>query len=215
MAVELTRRNWRTALVPNGHSTRVPPRVLVGIAAAIVAIVYTSVFIGMRNAQRDEDAAQRRVADAQALLSLPPVSADDLQQQLASASAALAAARADTAGASVDLSSDSATQLLVLHAQGAGLSVQGIDRTNPSSAKTDQASYGLQGVHITVDGTPGEIVAFLADMRQALPGLIPVLGAMALSEDGVAHADIVFNTFTKDASPTPAARAAATPGAKR
>ena len=56
---------------------------------------------------------------------------------------------------------------------------------------------------MTVDGSPGQITGFLDAISRAQPSFIPSLTTMTIGESGVAHAEIVFSTFTKAAMPTP------------
>ena len=215
MAIELTRARLRSVMSGNGRSFQLSKRALVGILAAALAVAFTSVLAATHNAQRDEANAQRRLADTQTLLAVPPVSTDALRTQLEAIRADLATAQAASSATSIDPGSDAAATLLVVHSQAAGLSVRGISRPNPATAKFDSGTYDMQGLRITVEGTPAQVIAFLADMRRTEPALYAVLGTMSISENGIAHAEIGFNAYTIVASPTAAARPAVTPGAKR
>jgi hypothetical protein len=215
VAVELTRARLRSVMGGNGRSFQPSKRVLVGLVAAALAVAFTSVLVATHNAQRDEANAQRRLADTQALLALPPVSTDALRTQLDQARSDVAAVQAASNATAIDPGSDAAATLLVLHSQSAGLSVRGISRPNPATAKFDSSTYDVQGLRITVEGTPAQVIAFLADMRRTEPALYAVLGTMSIAENGVARAEIGFNAYTKEASPTAVPRPVATPGAKR
>jgi hypothetical protein len=208
VAIELTRKRLRSMVQGSHGPFRVSPRVLAGLAAAALAIAFSSVLLSVQHARRDEAAAQRRLDDAQALLALPPVSTDELRTQLDGANSSLAAAQAAASGTPVDVSSDSATTLLVLHSQSAGLAVKGISRMNDFVVKFDSGAYDVRGLRITVEGTPAQIVTFLSHMRRIEPSLMAALATMSIAETGVARAEIGFSAYTKQASPTPAPRGA-------
>jgi hypothetical protein len=215
VAVELTRARLRSMIGGNGRSFQLSKRVLVGLLAAALAVAFTSVLAATHNAQRDEAAAQRRQADTQALLALPPVSVDALRAQLDQVRSDLATAQAGTITSTIDPGSDAAATLLVLHSQAAGLSVRGISRPNPATAKFDSGTYDVQGLRITVEGTPAQVITFLADMKGTEPALYAVLGNVSIGTTGIAHAEVGFNAYTKQVVPTVVPRPAATPGAKR
>lgn len=215
MAIELTRERLRSMMGGDRRSLHVSPRTLVSLVAAVLAISFTSALLGAREARLDEDAARVRLADAEALLALPPVSSADLRAQLEQAKAQIATFDTSEDEPAIDLGSDAATTVLVLHSQAAGLAVKGISRINPASAKFASGSYEVQGLRITVEGAPAQVVSFLADMHRTEPSLIASLATLSIAESGAVHADVGFSVYTKDVSPTPAPRAAATPGVKR
>lgn len=215
MAIELTRERLRSVMGGDKRSLHASPRMLVGLVAAVLAIAFTSALLGVREARLDEDAARVRLADAEALLALPPISSDDVRAQLEQAKAQIATFDASADEPSIDPGSDAATTVLVLHSQAAGLAVKGISRINPASAKFATGLYAVQGLRITVEGTPAQVVTFLGDMQHTEPSLIASLATLSVAESGTVHADIGFSVYTKDVSPTPAPRAAATPKATR
>ena len=215
MAIELTRARLKSMMGSDGRPVRVPNRVLAGLVAAVLAVAFTSVLVAQHNADRDESAALQRLADAQTLLSSPPVDTVALKQQLDAAMAEAAALQAGGAAPSVDPDSDAAATLLVVHAQAAGLAVEGITRPNPSTAKFEGGSYDVHGLRITVEGTTMQVLWYLADMHKVEPALIAALGEMTVAQNGVARADIAFNVYTKVVSPTPAPRAISTPAVAR
>lgn len=197
----------------NGGVVHVPARVLTAVCAVAVVATMTSMAVAIRSAHRDQRAAQARFADAQTLLAVPPLSGDSLKDDLASVQASLATAQAEAAPPALDPASDSTTALLVTRAQAAGLAVRAIARIAPSQAKLGDALYGVQGVKMTIDAQPQQIVAFLDALDRSDPSLIARLIALTVNDPGVAHAEIDFDVFTKVASPTPAPRT--TPGAAR
>ncbi len=215
MAIELTRARLKSMIVADGRSLRLPDRVLAGLVAAVLAAALTSVLVAQHNAQRDESAAQRRLADVQALLASPPVDNAALKLKLDAAKSDLATLHAGDSTPSVDPGSDAAATLLVVHAQAAGLAVQGITRPNPSNAKFDSGSYDIHGLRIAVEGSTSQVLWFLADMRKVEPALIAALGEMSVGPNGDALADIAFNAYTKVVSPTAAPRAVSTPAVGR
>ncbi len=80
-------------------------------------------------------------------------------------------------------------------------------------AKAGDSTFETQGVRVTLDGSVGQIVAFLNAVGSSQPWLVPSLTTMTLNDAGVAHAEIVFSTYTKVVPPTPAP--AATPIGKK
>jgi hypothetical protein len=168
--------------------------------------------IGIRDARRDRDIAQQQFADAQALLQAPPIDTSVLQTKLDAASADLAMERALAAPPSVDPAADEAAALLVRRSEAAGLSVKGISRMAPTTAKLTNGSFNVQGIRLSIEGGVPQVLALLADLHNVEPSLIPVLAGMTISEAGVARADIGFDTYTPMATPTavaPARRKAA------
>ena len=212
MAVELTRQRLRAALAGNMQPVRIPPMVMLAGTAAIIAICVTSLVLGISHARRDADDSQRRFADAQALLAVPPVDTSVLEQKLNDAKSQLAAEQAFAADAQIDPASDAEITLLVQRSEQAGVQVQGISRIAPSTAKIAAITYDLQGIRMTVEGTPAQLIAFLDGLRAAQPGLIPTLAAMTVAPSGTVHADIGFNVYrvaaTPAAAPPPARKAA-------
>ncbi len=215
MATELTLKRLRSALQANGQPLRIPPQILVGITAAMIAICMTSVLLGIHNARRDETAARTRFADAQALLALPPIDTASLQQQLDAAKQTLTLEAISAAATPIDPASDAAAELLVRRSEAAGLAVKGLARVNPASAKLGDVAYDVQGVRVTVEGTAPQITALLTDLHTEQPLLIPVLASMTLNEVGLAHADIGFDVYSRVATPTAVAPVATKPKAKK
>lgn len=211
MAIELTRARLKSMIGGDGPPVRLPNRVLAGLVAAVLAIAFTSVLGAQHNAERDESAALRQLADVQTLLASPPVDTAALKQQLDAAKADLAALQSVASAPSVDPGSDAAATMLVVHAQSAGLAVKGITRPNPSTVKFDSGSYEVHGLRITVEGTTSQVLWFLADMRKVEPALMAALGEVTVAQNGVTRADVAFNAYTTIVSPTPAPRAISTP----
>ncbi len=213
MAVELTRKGWRRALAGAPRSVHIPPHVLVGLAAAVLAIAYTSTFLAAHNAQRDERDAQQRTADAQQLLALPPGASENLADQLKWARAEYAAWQAEPLTPDVDPASDAATALLVLHADAAGLDVRGITRVAPASARIGDVTYDVQALTVSVSGSPVQVAAYLMDMRKTEPAMFPLLVSMNVTDAGLAQAELSFRAYSEAATPT-AVAAASTPGVR-
>jgi hypothetical protein len=213
VAVELTRKGWRRALAGAPRGVRVPPHVLVGLAAAVLAIAYTSTFLATYNARRDERDAQQRLADAQQLLALPPGSSDDLAAQLKWARAEYAAWQDQPLTPDVDPASDAATALLVRHADAAGLEVRGITRVAPGSTRLGSVAYDVQALTVSVSGSPVQVAAYLTDMRKVEPAMFPSLVSMHVTETGLAQAELSFRAYSEAATPT--AVAARTPGVSK
>jgi glycine cleavage system regulatory protein len=214
VAAQLTRRDLRTRLAANAASLHIPPRVL-GIGCAVaIAITAGSLFAAIHNARRDEDTARARFADAQALLSLPPVSTAKLESDLALVNLTLGLTRINTDTTALDPASDETTALLVRRATADGLTVKGITRANPAQLKTTGATYDIHSIQVVVEGTTAQITAFLSELGQSQPTLVPSLTAMTISDAGAAHAEIAFNVYTKVVAPTPVAPVA-TPKAKK
>jgi hypothetical protein len=181
------------------------PRVLLGAFAFLVALSFASLFAGIYTAHRDEDAARKRFADAQALAALPPASTDSIREDLAVVRNALATAEAAVPSSQPVLSADATTTLIVRRAQAAGLGVQAVAGVAAGQAKVGDNTFDTQGVRVTVDGTLGQIVAFLDAVGSAQPWLIPSLTTMTFNDASVTHTEIVFSTYTKVVPPTPAA----------
>lgn len=201
MAIELTRKRLRMVLAGNTPPLHVPPHVLAGVAAAVIAMSMASLVLGIRSAHRDASTARVRFADAQALIALPPIDTSALTAQLDQAKADLAAEQTIAAGSSIDPSSDAAAALLVRHSEAMGLAVKGISRITPAAAKFVEASYDVQGIRITVEGTPLQVTALLADLEKSEPSLVPSLATMTINELGDAHADLGFSVYTKIVPP--------------
>ena len=100
MAIELTRARLRSLVSRRAEPLHVPPHVLAGVTAAVVAICLASLLLGIRNAHRDESAARARFADAQALLALPPIDTSALDSRLSGTKSDLAAEEAIAAAVS-------------------------------------------------------------------------------------------------------------------
>ena len=215
MAVELTRARLRSVMSGNGRSFHLSNRALVGLVAAALAVALANGLAAPHKPPRAQANAPPRRGQNPAPHALPPVSTDALRAQLDEVRADLAAAQAASSATAIDPGSDAAATLLVVHSQAAGLSVRGISRPNPSTAKFDSGTYDVQGLRITVEGSPAQVIAFLADMRRTEPVLYAVLGTMSIGESGVARAEIGFNAYTNVASPTAAAQPGAAPGAAR
>ncbi len=188
-------------------------RVLIGGLAVVVVIAMLALVAGLRNAHRAEDAARARFADAQALAALPPASTDSIQDDLASVNSQLATAQAAAAPAATATSGDATTTMLIRTAQDAGLSVKAIAGVASGQTKVGTDSYESEGVRVTVEGGVGQITSFLNTLSDVRPALIPTLTTMTINEAKVAHAEIVFSTYTKVIPPTPVP--VATKGAKQ
>jgi hypothetical protein len=182
---------------------RVQPRLLAGLLALCAVVAFASLLAATYNARRDKDMAQHRFADLQALLALPPMSTDSLQEDLDSVKLQIAMQVALSAPPKVDPASDAATSLLVRTAQGAGLSVKGITRTQPAVATFDGVTYNTQGIHVAVDGTSQQVNKYLSDMAGAEPALFPSLTSMSINDKGLAHAELTFSVYAKVVPPTP------------
>lgn len=214
MAIELTRKRL-TELARSGESLHVPPHILAGAAAAIVAICLTSVLIGIRDARRAETAAQARFADSQALLSLPPIDTSALQKQVEQAKVELASEQKIAGAAQLDPASDAAAALLVRHSESVGLMVKGISRNAPATTKLGPTMYSVQGIRVTVEGATWQVTALLDALHQDEPSLIPVLASMTIAVNGAVHADVGFSVYEPVATPTVIPRAVATPKGSR
>lgn len=214
MAIELTRKRL-TELAKSGQSLTVPPHILAGAAAAIIAISLTSLVIGIRDAHRAETAAQTRFADAQALLALKPIDTTALQIQVDQAKQDLASEQKIAAASQIDPLSDTSATLLVRHSESVGLTVKGITRNTPAISKLGDVSYNVQGIRVTVEGATWQITALLDALHKEEPSLIPVLASMTIATNGTARADVGFNVYDPIATPTVKPRAAATPKASR
>ena len=204
MAAQLSPRKFSDIFV-SGQRLHVPARVLTAVCVAAVVISLVSVIVGAWDARRDEDVALARYADAEALLALPPVDTTGLQQELDAANLALATAQALAQPPSVDPSSDAATSLLVRRASDAGLTVRGIASVPDSQVKNAEVVYDVSGLRMTVEGGVTQVIAFLEGLGKTEPGLIPSLTSMTVDDKSVAHAEIVFNVYTLNIPPTPAA----------
>ena len=214
MATQLIRKS-PLAMVQARMPLILSSRVLLGGFAFIVALGLASLFAGIHNAQRDEDAARARFADAQALVALPPASMDSIQEDLVAVRNSIATAEAAAAPAGIDPSVDATTTVLVRGAQASGLTVKAISRVAAAQTKVGDNAYDVEGIRMTVDGRIGQVTAFLDGLSTSQPSLIPSLATMTISDASLAHAEIVFSTYAKVASPTPAPRATATPGGKK
>lgn len=178
-------------------------RVLIGGLAIVVAIAMLALVAGLRNAHRAEEAARARFADAQALAALPPASTDSIQEDLASVNSQLATAQAAATPVSTATSGDATTTMLIRTAQDAGLSVKAIADVASGQTKVGTDAYESEGVRVTVEGGVGQITSFLNTLADVRPALIPTLTTMTINEAKVAHAEIVFSTYTKVIPPTP------------
>ena len=214
MATQLI-RNSPLAMVQARMPLILSLRVLLGGFAFIVALGMASLFAGIYAAHQDEDAARKRFADAQALIALPPASTDSIQEDLVVVRNAIATAEAAAAPAATDPSADAATSVLVRGAQTSGLTVKAISRVAAAEVKLGDNTYDTQGIRMTVDGGVGQMTAFLDGLSTSQPSFIPSLATMTINDAGLAHAEIVFTTYAKVASPTPAPRATATPKGKK
>ena len=204
MAVELTLKRIEAAFHKRSQPVHVPPHILLGAAAAIVVVCLAGILAGMHNAERDRKAALTRYNDAQALLALPPLSTDGLKADLATAKFQVGVAQLQSAQ-SVDLASDDVIAQLVREAQTSGLAVSGVSRITPGTAKIADATYDVHGVRIVTDGSPAQLLAFLATVQEQLPSLFPTLTSMTVNDAGAARAEIAFNAYSKLATPTPPA----------
>jgi hypothetical protein len=190
-------------------------RVLLGGFALIVALGLASLFAGIHEAHRDEAAARKRFDDAQALIALPPASTDAIQEDLVAVRDSIATAEAAAAPVAIDPPADAATSVLVRGAQASGLTVKAVSLVAAAQAKLGDNTYDTHGIRMTVDGRVGQMTAFLNGLSTSQPSLIPSLATMTINDAGLAHAEIVFSTYAKVASPTPEPRATATPKGKK
>ena len=210
MATQLTRVPLKARIMGRMGPLDLPPRVLIVSVLVAALAALASLIAGIHNSGRDEAVAQRRFADAQALLAAPPVSPDTLQTQLDAVNGTLATVQARSSAPSIDARSDDLTALLVRRAQVAGLTVRAIARGDPMPASVQGVAYDTQSVRVTVEGDSEKVIAFLADVGSAQPALVPALNTMTI-DGGRAHAEIIFTSYAKSASPTPAPRAERTP----
>ncbi len=202
MATQLVRKS-PLAMIEERMPLFLSARTMIGGLAIVVAIAMLALVAGLRNAHRAEDAARARFADAQALAALPPASTDSIQEDLVSVNKQLATAEAAAAPAPTATSGDATTTMLIRTAQDGGLSVKAIAGVASGQTKVGADSYDSEGVRVTVDGTVGRIASFLDAVDRKLPSLIATLTTMTINEAGVAHAEIVFSTYTKVIPPTP------------
>ncbi|MEX2226441.1 MAG: hypothetical protein WEB52_08330 [Dehalococcoidia bacterium] len=208
MATQLTRRSFLSSLSDDKPVLRIPVHYMLAIAAASIAIVYTSLFAAIYNAGRDEAAAERLYADTLTLIEAPPSELEALKAELAAANASLKQAEALMEPSTIDAASDAATALLVRRAQASGVSVTGVARIDPSQMKSETATYDVQAIRITVDGSTGSIGDFLNQMHTADPAMIATLTSLEMHASGGAQADIVFSVYTAIDDATPVAGAA-------
>jgi hypothetical protein len=179
------------------------------MAAACVAIVYTSLFAATYTAERNERSAERAYSDALTLIEVPAPDLAALNAERDAANEALAKAQTLAATSSLDPSSDEAALLLVTRAMDAGLTVAGITRIDPSQLKREAVIYDVQAIRLDVLGPVGRVNSFLANMHDADPGLIATLNALTVTPQGNAvRAEIVFSTYTEQVADTPTAGAA-------
>jgi hypothetical protein len=190
-------------LLSRTQDFNVPVRVLTVVCVFAVAVSMASLLIGAWDARGERDAALQRYVDTQALLALPPVDLDALEAERDEAAATLSGAEASLEPPSIDPASDEATAFLVNGAAAAGLTVTGVNRAPAGELKDELLTYDVEGIRITVDGRMNQVVSFLYDMQEVEPGFIPALESLTINDDGVAHADIVFNTHTEVVVPTP------------
>ena len=204
MAAQLSPKKL-SGMFESGEQMHIPARVLTAVCVVVTLAAVASVLAGIWTAQRDEKAALRRFDDAQALLALPVVDTSALQADLTAVQNAVATAEALVGPPSVDPSSDASTALLVGRAAAAGLTVGAVASVAPSEAKNGQIGYDIEGLRMTVDGSVGQITAFLAKLRQDEPGLVPILNTMTIDDKALARAEVVFNVYTEVVPPTPVA----------
>lgn len=202
-------------LLARGKPVTLSPQVLVGLVAAALAIAFSSMLLASHNASRDEASARQRIADVQQLLALPPSTEGELTAQLDWAKAELAAWKAQPTSPDVDPASDAATALLVRHATAAGLQVRGVSRIDPATARLGELDYKVQALRLSLSGTPAQIAAYLSDMRDTEPAMFPSLVSLSIDKEGLAVAEVAFETY--EAVPTPGAvpNASGTPGVRR
>jgi hypothetical protein len=178
-------------------------RAMIGVFAVVVALGLAGLLAGLHNAQRAEDAAHKRFADAQALSALPPASTDAIQEDLTVVRNQLATVQAVASPPASNSTADETTTVLVRSAQNAGLSVKAISGVPSGQTKIGEVLYDTKGVRVTLDGSVGQITQFLETLGRSQPALIASLTSMTLNEVGVAHAEIIFTSFTKAIVPTP------------
>jgi hypothetical protein len=193
--------------VQGNAQVSVPIGVLTAVCVVAVLAGVASLLIGAWDARRDEEAALQRYTDAQALLALPPVDLIALQAERAEAVDARAALEARLEPPTVDPASDAATSLLVNRATEAGLTVRGVTSVPAGEVKHEMTAYLVSGTRMAVEGRVNQIVAFLRELSNGEPGLVPALGSLTMDERGVARADLTFSVF--DPVPVPTAVPAA------
>jgi len=203
VAAQLTRKRIMAHLSDDAPVIMVPGPYLLALAALCVVLVYASLFAAMYTARRNERASERLYSDTLTLTQAPAPDLKGLQGELDAAKAGLASAEQLAAPSDIDPSSDETTALLVRRAQTAGLEVTGINRLDPSQAKTETATYGVQAIRMTVRGGVAQINDFLYQLYEADPALISTLTSLTSGRDGSAEAEVVFSVYTK-AEPAPA-----------
>jgi hypothetical protein len=210
VATQLTRRSWRTLIPGQAPALRIAPRYLVAALAATLVIAYVSLFAGMHNAARENQAAMRRYQDASQLLTVPPVPVERLEEQLSAAQFSLALLQAQTSQSTIDPASDDATELLVRRAQDAGLAVVSVARLTAAQQEVDGQRYDVSGLRMTLRApAQAPLLWFLQALQETDPGLIPSLSSLRADAAGI-DAEMVFSVFTPaEAGATPAAGAPA------
>lgn len=194
-----------SSILSRTEDIKIPVRVLTAACAIAVVLSLASLLVGAWDARRDREDALRRHVDAQALLALPPVDLDALQAERDEAAAALADVEAALLPPSIDPASDAATALLVRSSEESDLRVTGVNRVPASQLKDGPLTYDVEGIRITVQGTPGQVSSFLSRMEREEPGFIPSLGGFTVDNKDLATAELVFNVYTEVVQPTPVA----------
>ena len=202
MATQLTRKN-PLAMLEERMPLFLSARTMIGALAVVGAVGLAGLFAGYHNAQRAEDAAHARFANAQAMASLPPASTDSIQEDLTVVRNQLATVQADVSPAAIDASGDATTTVLVRTAQAAGLTVKAISGVPSGQTKVGDFMYDTKGVRMTLDGAIGQITHFLEALSASQPALAASLITMTINEAGVARTEIVFTSFKKAIVPTP------------
>ena len=214
MATQLTHKN-PLAMLEERMPLFLSARVMIGALAVVVAVGLAGLFAGYHNAQRAEDAAHARFANAQALASLPPASTDSIQEDLTVVRNQLATVQADVSPAAIDASGDATTTVLVRTAQAAGLTVKAISGVPSGQTKVGDFMYDTKGVRVTLGGGVGQITHFLDTLSTSQPALVASLTTMTINDAGAGQAEIVFTSFKKAIVPTPVPAATPKGGKKK
>ena len=214
MATQLTRKS-PLAMLQERMPLFLSARTMIGAFVVVVAVGMAGLFAGYHNAQRADDAAHVRFANAQTLASLPPASTDSIQEDLIVVNNQLATAQAVVSPAAVDASGDATTTVLVRTALAAGLTVKAISGVPSGQTKVGDFMYDTKGVRMTLDGGVGQITHFLDTLSTTQPALVASLTTMTINEAGVGQAEIVFTSFKKAIVPTPVPAATPKGGKKK
>ena len=210
MAAELSMATLKRVLSGDAE-VHLRGQILMALCGIAVLLAMGSVIVGTWQARADEQAALQRYADAEALLSLPPVDLELLEAERDSSQAALAEAKAQLEPPSVDPSADEATALLVERAAAAGLVVRGVTRVPATEATTAAMTYEVEGIRMTLEGEVARVLGFLAALNEEEPGVIPALTSLTTDEAARSVLDAAFNVYTEVPVATPVVPAGRTP----